>query len=304
MPTLRVTQGLMVMRTLNNLSAQTRRLLRLQEQLATGRIINAPSDGPLAARRAINLRTAIANSEQYLDNISSAGRPLLETVTAIQTVVSDFQRVYELTLQGASGTYAQPQLDSIAAEIDQLLEGVFAQANHQTAGRFVFSGTRTLSQPFVATRDADGHITAVAYEGNDEAIEIAVAEGILVAVNEPGSTVFHSTQDAFELLINIRDNLLAGDQTSLQNERLTELKTLQDQLLMSIARIGATQNRTERLTNNLYDHIQQLRETLSDNIDADYAETVINLDAQSNAFQAALNAAARVIQPSLLDFMR
>ena len=304
MPTLRVTQGLMVMRALNNLNTQTRRLLPLQEQLATGQKVNAPSDGPLAVRRAINIRAAITRNEQYLTNISSAGPQLLETVTAVQTVVSSMQRAHELTIQGANGTYSQAQLDDIAIEVDQILEGVIGQANHQTNGKYVFGGTRTLVPPFDVTRDAQGRITAVTYQGNNENVEIAVAEGISVVANEPGSNVFQATQDVFQLLIDIRDNLLAGDQESLQTDRLVEIKEVQDQLLMSEARVGATQNRLERLTNNLYEHIQQLRETYSDNVDADYAETVINLNAQTNAFQAALSAAARVIQPSLLDYVR
>lgn len=292
----------MVMRTLNNLNAQTRRLLELQQQLSTGQKVNTPSDDPLAARRAVNLRTAITKSEQYLDNITAADPQLIETVTALQTVVSSIQRVQELTIQGANGTYSQEQLDNIAAEIDALLEGALSQGNHQTNGKYIFGGTRTLAEPFEATRDGQGRITAVTYQGNDENVRIAVADNALVTVNETGGRAFQSTQDLFQVFIDIRDNLEAGDQESLQ-DRLAELDELQDQVLMAEARVGATQNRLERLTTNIEDQIQQLRETLSDNIDADYAETVINLDAQTNAFQAALNAAARVIQPSLLNFL-
>jgi flagellar hook-associated protein 3 FlgL len=125
-----------------------------------------------------------------------------------------------------------------------------------------------------------------------------------VTINEPGSHAFQSSQDIFQMLIDIRDNLLAGDKTGLQNERLEELSTAQNQILVSTAALGATQNRLDRLTANTDDYIQQLQTALSDAIDADYAETVLNLNAQTNAFQAALNAAARVIQPNLLDFLQ
>jgi len=302
MPTMRVTQGLMVDRALNDLRAQVRRLLELQEELSTGLRVNDPSDDPLAARRAVNIRTQIGRDEQYLTNISSAGPQLLESVTVIQGALSNLQRARELTLQGASGTYSQLQLDEIAIEIDEILEAALMEGNHQANGRFVFGGTRTLEKPFVETRDADGQITAVAYEGNDEYIRIAVADNSLVRINEPGSRVFGSTQDVFQMLIDIRDNLNAGDQASLQT-RLSELSDAEEQLLISMAQIGATQNRLERLTFNTEDFVQQLQGALSDNIDADYAETVLNLNAESNAYQAALQAAARVIQPSLLDFV-
>lgn len=302
MSTLRVTQGLMVTRALYNLNYQTRRLLQLQEQLATGLKVNAPSDNPLAARRAINIRETISRDEQYLSNISAAGPQLLESATAIQTVVSVIQRANELTLQGANGTMAQPQRDQLAIEVNQLLESVVSEANHQTNGKYIFGGTRTLTAPFVPVRNAQGEITAVTYEGNNELISMTVADGVSVVVNETGQNVFQSSQDVMQLLIDIRDNLRTSDFPALQ-QRLSELKTAQDQSMVAVARIGSTQNRLERLTANTEDYVQQLQVALSDNIEADYAETVLNLDAQTNAFRAALSASARVIQQSLLDFI-
>jgi len=217
--------------------------------------------------------------------------------------VSVLQRANELTLQGANGTSSQTQMNALAIEVNQLIEATLTEANHQTNGRYVFGGTRTLDAPFVATRDAEGQITAVTYQGNDEAIEIGVTDGISVQINETGQHAFLSGQNVFQTIIDIRDNLLSGDKTSLQTDRLTELGDAQDQLLISMAAMGATQNRLETLTTNTEASVDQLRVTLSDNIDADYAETVVNLNAQSNAYRAALEAAARVIQPSLLDFI-
>jgi flagellar hook-associated protein 3 FlgL len=300
----RVTQGLMVTQALTNLQFQTRRLLSLQKQLATGYKVNAPSDNPLAARRAVNLRASIQKNEQYLSNISAANPQLAETSTSLQTVETTLQRAQELTLQGATGTTNQSQMNTLATEIDQLIETSLTEANHQTNGRYVFGGTRTLDAPFVATRDANGRVTAVSYQGNNEHTEVAVGDGVSVQVNETGTDAFVAPQNVLQTLIAIRDNLLAGDKTSLQGARLAELKQGQDQLLTSMSRVGAVQNRVETLTSNLEDQIQQLQSTLSDNIDADYSETVLNLNAQSNAYQAALNAAARVIQPSLLDFVQ
>jgi len=299
----RVTQGMIVARSLSDLNRQTRRLLELQEQLATGLKVNSPSDDPLAARRAVNIRSVIAKQEQYVTNISSAGPLLEESSTSLQTVVSVLQRANELALQGANGTSSQTQMNELAIEVNQLIEATLTEANHQTNGRYVFGGTRTLDASFVATRGAEGQITAVTYQGNDEAIEIGVTDGTSVQINETGQHAFLSGQDVFQTLIDIRDNLLSGDKTGLQTDRLTELTNAQNQLLVSMAAIGATQNRLETLTTNTEASVDQLRVTLSDNIDADYAETVVNLNAQSNAYQAALEAAARVIQPSLLDFI-
>lgn len=300
---MRVTQGMMTRRSLNNLNYQVRRLMQLQEELATGLKVNAPSDDPLAARRAVNIRAAIEKTEQYITNISSSESILTETGTALQTVTNVLQRGRELCVQGASGTNSQVQRDLIAVEINQLVESLVVQGNHLTQGRYVFAGTRTGAEPFDVTRNADGEITSVVYVGNENDIKIAVGDTVDIAINENGQSAFMSLQNIFQTFIDIRDNLRNNEQSELQGDRLSELKAAQDQTLASVARVGAIQNRMDGLKEDFETYVQQLKLTRSDNIDADYAETVINLDAQSNAFRAALNAVGRVIQPTLLDFI-
>lgn len=304
MGAIRVTQNMMVRRTLNDLNYQTRRLLELQEQLSTGLKVNSPSDDPLAARRAVNIRTAISKNEQYITNISSVEPMMTETASSMHAVIDILQRARELTVQGANGTNTQSQLNLIALEINQLLEGLYAEANHQTQGRFIFGGTRTTRDPFTATRNPQGEITDVAYNGDDKYIKIAVGDTSTANTNETGQKAFMSQINMFQVLINIRNNLRTGSYSALQNVRLTELKTAQDQALGSLARIGSAQNQFARMKASLEDYVQQFKMTLSDNIDSDYADTIINLNTATNAFTAALNAAGRVLLPNLMDYLR
>jgi flagellar hook-associated protein 3 FlgL len=303
MGAIRVTQGIIAARVLNNIQDQTRRLFNIQEQLSTGLRVNSPSDDPIDARRAINTRSFIAKNTQYLKNISNALPFLEETASAIQNVQQIFQRTRELTLQGANGTNGQPQRDAIAEEINQLLESAVAEGNHNAAGRFIFSGTRTNTEAYSVTRDAQGQITSVTYEGNDERYEVAIGTDENVRVNEPGSLVFQNAQDQFQTLIDIRDNLLAGDTGALQTQ-LAELDVIDRQLGQGVARLGAVINRVTNTEEDLVDFNFQLERVLSDRLDADFAEVIIELNAQQNAFQAALSAGARVVQPSLLDYLR
>ncbi|GMU92052.1 MAG: hypothetical protein AMXMBFR4_11100 [Candidatus Hydrogenedentota bacterium] len=304
MGTTRITQGILVQRALINLQRQSVRILDLQTQLASGQRVNAPSDDPVDARRAMNARAIIAENEQYLRNISSTGPRLEETVTSLQTVSDRILRLRELTLKGANGTNDQNTLNIIAQEVNQILEGLVNTANHQTNGAYIFAGTRTRTPAYSVTRDVNGNITAVTYDGNNEDIQVQIGDNTRLVVNEKGSEVFQGAQDLFQTVIDIRDNLLAGDQNSLQNARLTELEALRQQMGQGIARVGAIQNRFSASEAELEDFQVQLKSVLSDAIDADFADVIINLNAQSNAFQAALNAASRVIQPSLLDFIR
>jgi len=306
MGTVRVTQQLLIDRTLQNLRNQTRQLLRTQDQLATGRRVVNISDDPLAARLGVATRTAIQQNEQFLANINAAQPTIRETDTNLQNLVDIVQRVRELTLQAGNETNTQPDLDSIAVEIDQILEQALDIGNHTTNNRFIFAGTRSTQPAFTATRAPDGTITNVTYEGNDGRINVAVSERLDIQVNEPGSAVFNPAGgvDLFQVLVDVRDDLRAGNQADLQNIRLDELEQAEEQTLATLARVGGRTRRIDAVDENIREINAQLEQTFSEAIDADFAETIVNLNAQENAFQAALSAAGRVIQPSLLDFIR
>ncbi len=303
MTALRVTTQLLVDRSVRNINNQTNRLLTLQEQLATGLRVNRPSDDPIDARRAVSIRSLIGKNEQYLANISMVNSPVAETNTSIETILSSFNRAWELTLRGANGTNAQSQLDALALEIDQILEGIFSTANHETNGRYLFGGTRTTAPPYEAVRNAEGEITAVNFVGNTEAVRVAISDVLDLQYNETGPDVFSETQDIFQTLIDVRDSLRAGDTGALGSVRLEEMETVRVQLTSALARVGSIQNRLDRSVEEFEEFTFQLQTQLSDAIDADYAEVITELNAQTNAFQAALSAAARAILPSLLDYV-
>jgi flagellar hook-associated protein 3 FlgL len=300
---MRVTQGLMITRVLTNLSRQSRRVLDLQNQLATGQTVNSPSDDPIATRLAIDTRTALGQTEQYIANMQAATPLLAETESAISTSMENVERASTLAQQGASETYNQSQLDNIAVEVNQILESLVSSGNHQTNGRYIFGGTRTTSQPFVVTRNAAGEITGVSYAGNDQHTQVAISDGVQINTNETGKDVFLSKQDVFQTMIELRDSLRSGDRATIRNATMGKLEDIGQQFLQSESRVGSIENRIERTTDDLGNFSVEYESLLSDTIDADYAETVISLNAQSNAYEAALNAAARVIQPSLLDFI-
>lgn len=304
---IRVSQRLLIDRALNNLGGQTRRLLKLQEQLSTQLRVNRPSDDPLAARRAINARDEIAKNAQFLTNISTTSVGFQDAETSILNVNSQVIRVKELSLQGVNNTNGPAQREQFAVEINQIIESVVQQANKLTNGRYIFGGTRTDNPPFVATRNANNEITSVAYEGNDNKISAEVSDGVYVNINETGQDVFLSnsptTVNIIDVLIGIRDNLRAGNVNPVQDQ-IGQLDQARDQLLAAASRIGSVQNRVEALAENISDIDTQLKAVLSESIDADYADVLVELNAESNAYQAALNATARVIQPSLLDFIR
>jgi flagellar hook-associated protein 3 FlgL len=301
----RITQSQITSRTLRDLNAQMRSLSTLQETLATGKRVNSPSDDPIDARRAISIRRSISKSEQFLSNLNDLQPQLNGAEGVLTSILNILQRTQELTIRGINGSLSTEQMQQSAVEVNQLLEQALLEANTTINGRSLFAGTHTLSDAFSVTRDLlTDEITAANYEGNGVAIDVQFSDTGTLSVNSTGDDAFVSGVDLFALLIGIRDDMVAGDKDSLRTNHLDGLKDAQDQILESLAKIGGVQNRVEDISNTTEDFILALQEQLSDRVDADYAETVLNFNVQQNSFQSALNAAARIVQNSLLDFIR
>ncbi len=306
MGVIRITQRMLVDRSLTDLAYQTRRILTLQEQLSSGLRVNRPSDDPLNARMAIYAKAMIAQNEQYMKNITTIRPYLNEAETSIMNTLDTIQRARELAIRGRNSTNAQLQRDQIATEINQLIESVLSEANHQTSGRYIFGGTVTATPPFQETRGANGEIISVTYQGNDNYINAEITEGVQVITNQTGREVFLTTgvqsTDILQTLISLRDDLRSANFTGI-DQRIQETNHAINQLSLSLARIGAVSKRLDDTEGKLENANIEFQRVVSDSIDADFAEVIVNLNTQTNAYQAALNATSRVIQPSLLDYL-
>lgn len=168
------------------------RLFDLQRQLATGKAIAAPSDDPRVAMQSQRLSTKIRRSEQLVRNIDSNTRLLTESEELAKSAISQLQRLRDLALQGINGTLVTADMNHIAAEINQHLEGMLRIGNTQVLGKRVFAGADVFEDAFTATRNGIGEITAVTYDGDDVELEVD-ADGN-VPVSWPGNRVFATSK--------------------------------------------------------------------------------------------------------------
>jgi len=297
---LRITNAILNQQVLGNLQDNLRRLAELQDRLATGRVLNRPSDDPRGVQQALSLRASLEASEQFIANINFAENFILAAEDAVAFAFDAVLRVRELTIRGINDTLNQENRNILAEEVNILLEEVMDLANTQANNRFIFGGTRTSAPPFVVTATAGGEITGIGYNGDSQNIQIQTLPGITVNINIPGDQVFQSTQDLFQTLIDIREDLQAG---TLTDARLAELDNIQTDLLNARSTFGATGNRLDFASNRLQNQVVNDRRLLASVEEADFIETIMNLNSQENAFRAALDAGARVLQPSLLDFL-
>jgi flagellar hook-associated protein 3 len=124
-------------------------LATAEMQVATGRRVNQLSDDPTASAGMVISLSASANVDQFTSNVGVLLPQLQTADSAISQVVTALNSAIALGTQGANGT-ATAQRPIIANEIAGVLSTVVAQANASYGGAYLFGGSASSAQPFVA----------------------------------------------------------------------------------------------------------------------------------------------------------
>ncbi|MCR9244293.1 MAG: flagellar hook-associated protein FlgL [bacterium] len=186
--TLRITQGMLYSRALADVQRGLRRYSQLQQEVATGRKINRPSDDPAAALRILPLRSDLRNLDQLANNAALARETLDTGSASMEDASALMQRARELTTQAANGTLSAEDRASIASEIDQMLSQLVSIGNSRRGDRYLFGGTESSIAPFELVDGPGG--SRVVYRGNHDMLEVEVAPGVTTALNLPGDGIF------------------------------------------------------------------------------------------------------------------
>lgn len=296
----RVTQNLMTRRSLESLQTGLSRLSRTQEQLSTGRILNRPSDSPTDTTAAMRIRSSIGDQQQYARNAEDGLGWLGQIDTTLTGMSDQLRRARDLALQGANdGAVAQAARDALATEVEQIREGLLSSANTTYLGRPVFGGVTAGSVAYVEQPDG-----TVAYAGTPGAVNRTVGVGIVVDVQLGGPDVFGANPaSVFDDLDALALALRAGDTAGVQTS-IGALNGAMDRLTSDLADVGTRYGRLERAAQAANDTVLSLSTSLSEIENTDLPRAMVDLQLQEVAYQAALASTARVLQPSLVDFLR
>ena len=290
---------------LTNINRNGRTLATAQERIASGKQVQRPSDGPAQVLSALDYRSQLRRNEQlsrntldaqaWLDNADSSLTHAVERLSAAQTLV----------IGGVNSSADDQSRAAYAAEIRAIKEELLQTANTRHLGRPIFSGTDDVTSSYLA----DG-----SYQGNAGVVERNVAPGISIRVNRTGPEIFGAAVDVgagddpmtgnvFQVLDAIASALEAGD-IAAANVGLEQIRTSTDRIERSQVEMGARSKQIEEIGARNAEVDIELKFALSEVEDVDIAEALIEVQVQEMAYQAALGVAAKVIQPTLLDFLR
>lgn len=295
---MRVTQGMLTNNMLRNLMNSQQRMNMYMEQLYTGKKISRPSQDPVIAVKGINYRKQVAQVEQYKRNTGEIHNWMDNSDAALDKATQAMQRIRELAIKASNDHNDREERESIRQEVSQLRDHLSEIANTNVNGKYIFNGTNTEEAPV--------DIEAGKYQSEVlEAVEISVSGQAQLQANVT-SNIF--TQDLFDDIDKFM-NRLSGDidedeEMEVIGQSISDMDVHINHAIDARAELGARMNRLDLIENRLDEQKVIATRTMSENEDVHMEEAITNLITQESLHRAALAAGSRVIQPSLVDFLR
>ena len=335
----------------------------LQNQAATQKRINKPSDDPLASTRVLGARTEERGNTQFIKNINNA-RSFLEFTDQSLSELGDIMvRAKELAVGQASDAGASEETRQVTGlEVNQILSQSIQIGNRKLGDRFIFGGFKTQSMPF----DQSGN-----YKGDDGNMKIQTHKDAFITMNLPGSKVFlgkgmsgdgviqprvetpRTVEDLNELLSNEKKNqefnqqlednfiqlrgpasagkageignkdpitqrmgvnifqVLSGLEVSLRTNDKQGVQSSLDTLDQAISQVVLARSEVGSRIMAVNSSTESLQKAIVDNKilasqleDADVYQVVSDINRTDSALKATLEVSPKLIQTSLLDFLR
>jgi len=290
----RVTNQMTALQSQQHLQAGSVRLSQAQERATSLDKLSRPSDDPTATAEALRVKSLQSALAQHTRNVADGDGWLSTTDSALIAADSLMAKVRELTLQGANGALSPNAKEAVAVELEGLKADLLGVANTSINGRSVFAGT---SDAGVAFR-ADYSWTGTA----GSSVTRRIGPETTVAVDSDGSAAFGTgASSVFALIDDIATSLRSGGDVASHlttvDARVSGLRSVQSDM-------GARHAQLLRAEDTLMDTKVTLEAQRAGLEDLDLGQAVLDLQLQNNSYQAALQVTAKVLQVSLMDFLR
>jgi flagellar hook-associated protein 3 FlgL len=329
---MRVTNKMLSNNFLRDMRTNLTNMSRIQNQMSSGKQINKPSDDPAKASKIMRMYSEIDANKQYNSNIKNTTNWLDMTDETLDRIGGVVGRIDELLVSTGNAGYGDEQRQAVKDEVNQRVEELSGLLNTSFDGKYIFGGTRGTTKPTDAsTKDSLGNSKMMYFEVPVDAsdvvdtsdagykqinskVQVEVSQGVTMEYNVTASEVMNygavdpsdpaSPKNLMELLSNITTHLDNGDTSELTNEDLEGIQKAMTNILKLRSQVGAKQNRMESAESRNVDANFNMTEILSATEDIDITETVMEYANMQTIYQASLQTSAKVLQPSLLDYLR
>ena len=272
------------------------------EQMSSGKRFTNLSDDPVAVAQLVLNEAQSSNVDQYLQNISTLQNSLQVADSTLNSVVTALSQAISLGVEGSTSTTNASDKQTIATEVAGIKDQILSLANTAYAGNYLFAGTAVTTQPFTEDSNSPSGVTYTNATGSASTNSVQIGDGEYIPVNLAGSQVFTPTgSDVFLALQNLVTALQSGgDVAGATNQVQQVFSRFNEQRTF----YGVTLSRLQTSQDFLNQEKLGLSSAQSNIESADMSSVISNYVQSETALDASYQAAGRVSQMTLLDYLK
>jgi len=269
------------------------------EQMSSGKRFNNLSDDPAAVAELVLNEGQSSDVTQYLQNVTTVQNSMQMADSTLNSVVTALSQAISLGTEGANGTLNSADRQSIATQVSGIKDEILSLANTTYDGNYLFAGTAVSTQPFATDSSSASGVT---YNGNGSTNSVQVGDNEYVPENLSGSQIFTpSGSDVFAALQGLVTALQNGGDVA---SATTQVQQVFSRLNTQRTFYGTALSRLQTIQSYLTQEQTGLA-TAQDNIQgADMTSVISNYTQTETALSACYEAAGRISQMSLLDYLK
>ncbi|AUJ30635.1 MAG: flagellar hook-associated protein FlgL [Liquorilactobacillus hordei] len=307
---MRISSSMVYSDFLSNLSVNSNKVQKTMSQLSSSKQVNKSSDDPLAASQIMNLKDLISQNESDATTISDSLTWTKTQDSALSDINTAMLRIKTLIQSSANGTSGTDEFKANKNEIQQNIESIVDSLNTNYGGKYVFAGQNTTTQPFSVEKDDNGDITGIKYSGTADNLSREVSKGTTVNLVTDGSQFLDesgTTSNPQNLGTFFNDLVTAlnnGDTNSLSGDIMSKFEDYRQNFVNVRSKMGSLENRLTSVQSRNETENTNLTDSLSDKQDVDVASKYIEYTNQMATYQATMAMGTKVMQTSVMDYMK
>ncbi|MEN6522755.1 MAG: hypothetical protein ABFD14_03420 [Anaerolineaceae bacterium] len=293
---MRVTNQMMINNVIQYIDEIKNRIDATQEQIASTKKFQTPSDDPITASTCLQLKSSLSISEGYQNTANTISDWMATTDFNLEQLSVLARKASNIVLSGLNGTIdAAERKSSLANEINEMLHQAIDIGNSKFQNSYIFAGVR-VDQPAFVLIDED----TIKYQGISKEMMRSIGQNSKVIMNIDGNDTI---TPLIQALIEARNNLATNNTSDLPGT-LDKIKTALETLTAARTENGTRMRQIETSISNMEKSDIAIHAILSSKEDTSMAEAYSLLASQENTYQAVLEVGSRTLSAlNLFDYM-
>lgn len=310
---MRITNSSMIRNHMYDVQEGLQRMDNLNRQIDSQKQINRVSDDPHKAIKIMNLNNEIKYAEKHNQNVEEVVGWMNNTDANLEEFGTLLGDIKNSILKVGNGTYSDEEMKAIQAEMNEKIKALGETLNTTHGGRYMFGGT-SVDEPPVQIEEKDGVVTLKLNPNiNSEDLKAEISDGINLDYNVSASEIFNkdgknyldSINDLSKLMNDIANGVDVEDN---KKELLGDVKKNIDDFFNHTVdtrtKFGVKVNTAEKIKDLNDENILNMKGVLSLEQDVNYVDKFIELKSAEMVYNASIQVGAKLIQPSILDYLR